>query len=88
MDQNAERFMKLQEEAEDLKTRKIRLEEQCKAKEQELRALIEEIKAEGYDPKQLKKTIEEMEKQLDKDIAEFETGLQEASKELSAIEEG
>ncbi len=85
---DVQKFMELNEQAGELKTRKIRLEEQCKAKETELQKLVAEVKKAGYQPKDLKKVIDEKSAQIEKDIAEFEAALKKASEELAVIEEG
>lgn len=88
MSNDIERYRSLVEKAEDLKTRKIRLEEKCKAKEKELRKLVGEIKDMGFDPQSLKSTIEKMEKEQKEDIDSFDKKIDEISSKLSKIEEG
>lgn len=88
METDVQKFMELTEQANNLKTKKIRIDEQCKAKETELKKLVAEVKKAGYQPNELKKAIDEKSAQIEKDIAEFETALQKVSEELSAIEEG
>lgn len=88
MEANVQKFMELTEQANELKTRKIRLDEQCKAKEADLKKLVAEVKKAGYQPNELKKVIDEKSAQIEKDILKFETELKKVSEELSEIEEG
>jgi len=88
MDNETQKFIDLKMTQEELKTKKIRLEEQCKNKETELKALITEIKAAGYEPKDLKAVIQKKEAEIKDEMSLFETSLQEVSKKLSVIEEG
>lgn len=88
MDADAQKFMELTQKADELKTKKIRIEEQCRSKEAELKKLVAEIKKAGFQPNELKKVIDEKSAQIEKDIAEFEASLQKVSKDLSTIEEG
>lgn len=88
MEANVQKFMELTEQANELKTRKIRLDEQCKAKEADLKKLVAEVKKAGYQPNELKKVIDEKSAQIEKDILKFEAELKKVSEELSEIEEG
>lgn len=88
METEAQKFIDLNKKADDLKTKKIRIEEQYKSKESELRRLILEIKNAGYEPKNLKKVIEEKSEEINKKIKEFESQLNDLSKKLFTIEEG
>ena len=88
MNLDAQRFMQLTEKQNELKTKKIRIEEQCKAKEAELKKLVAEVKQAGYQPNELKKVIDEKSAKIEKAVAEFDSLLEEVSKELSSIEEG
>jgi uncharacterized tellurite resistance protein B-like protein len=86
MTDQVERFKALEKKRQELQTKKIRLEEQYNAKREALSAIIAEVKKAGYDPKTLKKTIADMETKLKQDIDTFESDLDKASKQLSAIE--
>lgn len=88
MDADVQKFMELTQKADELKTKKIRIEEQCRSKETELKKLVAEIKEAGFQPNELKKVIEEKAAQIEKDVAEFEATLQKVSQDLSVIEEG
>lgn len=88
MDADVQKFMELTQKADELKTKKIRIEEQCRSKETELKKLVAEIKKAGFQPNELKKVIEEKTAQIEKDVAEFEATLQKVSQDLSVIEEG
>jgi uncharacterized protein (UPF0335 family) len=88
LNDETEKFMSLKTTQEELKTKKIRLEEQCKNKELELKNLIKEIKEAGYEPNELKAIIQKKETDIKEDLSKFETSLQGVSKQLSAIEEG
>lgn len=88
MEKEAQVFLALKKTQDELKTKKIRLEEQCKNKEQELKNLVKEIKDAGYEPNELKAVIQEKDKEIKEELVVFETALKEVSKKLSAIEEG
>lgn len=88
MEKEAQVFLALKKTQDELKTKKIRLEEQCKNKEQELKNLVKEIKDAGYEPNGLKTVIQEKDKEIKDELVVFETALKEVSKKLSAIEEG
>lgn len=88
MDADTQKFMELTQKADELKTKKIRIEEQCRSKESELKKLVAEIKKAGFQPNELKKVIDEKSAQIEKDIAEFEASLEKVSQDLSTIEEG
>ena len=81
-----DKFKKLCEEKSSLEKRKIRLEEQFKAKKEALTKLVKEIKTAGYDPNNLKAIIQEKEEGLLKSIGEFEGKIKEASAKLASIE--
>lgn len=81
-----DKFKKLCEEKSSLEKRKIRLEEQFKAKKEALTKLVKEIKTAGYDPNNLKTIIQDKEKDLLKSIEDFEGKIKEASSKLASIE--
>lgn len=86
MSAEVDRFMELEKKENELKTRKIRLEEQLKAKKQALTELIKEIKAAGYDANDLQK-LRAAKKQEAKDkLEKYEQNLNKLSEELSKIE--
>lgn len=82
-----DKFIELEEKLENVKTRKIRLEEQYKNKSQSLREVVDKIKKYGYDPKDLKNVIAKKEEDLKKQIKEFEDKLEKVSDQLSQIED-
>jgi uncharacterized protein (UPF0335 family) len=84
--EQVERYMKIEEKLKDVSTRKIRVEEQYKAKKNDLKDLIEEIKKEGYNPNELKSVIEGLEKEFNDELEVFEKTLEEISGKLSKIE--
>lgn len=88
MEKEAQVFLALKKTQDELKTKKIRLEEQCRNKEQELKNLVKEIKDAGYEPNELKTVIQEKDKEIKDELVVFETALKDVSKKLSAIEEG
>ena len=88
MDSEIQKFIELTKKADELKNKKIRIDEQCKTKETELKNLVADLKKEGYQPNELKKVIDEKSAQIEKDISEFEVALQKASQDLAIIEEG
>jgi uncharacterized protein (UPF0335 family) len=86
MNDQIEQFRNLNEQLKTLSEKKIRLEEQYKAKKEALTNLIVEIKAKGYDPKKLGEVIKEKEKELNNSIEEFKKELEKVSAELTEIE--
>jgi uncharacterized protein (UPF0335 family) len=88
METEAQKFLNLKKTQDELKTKKIRLEEQCKNKEEDLKKIVKEIKDAGYEPNELKTVIQTKEKELKEEMTVFETALQDISKKLSTIEEG
>lgn len=83
---NLEEFVELQKRREELRTKKIRLEEQYKSKKKALTELVEEIKSQGYDPSKLKDIIAQKEKDLTSSIEEFKSAVEKASAQLAEIE--
>lgn len=81
-----EKFMELESKLKELETKTIRIEEQFKARKQDLADLVREIKDAGYDPNALKQTIAEKEEEVKVKLIEFEKQLEEASQQLSKIE--
>lgn len=88
METDAQKFLNLKKTQDELKTKKIRLEEQCKNKEEDLKKIVKEIKDAGYEPNELKAVIQTKEKEIKDEMAIFDASLQEVSKKLSTIEEG
>ena len=86
MSVEVKKFMELCDTLKNLETRKIRLEEQFKAKKETLTELVKQIRAEGYDPNSLKDVIVEKETELQKEVDEFEKALNTASEELAKAE--
>lgn len=86
MNDQIEQFRILSEQLKTLSEKKIRLEEQYKAKKEALTNLIVEIKEKGYDPKKLNEVIQEKEKDLNDSIEEFKKELEKVSAELTEIE--
>ena len=88
MDSETEKFTNLKKMQSDLQTKKIRFDEQCKNKEQDLRDLVKEIKDNKYEPNELKSIIQKKEAEIKDELALYEEQLASVSKQLSAIEEG
>jgi uncharacterized tellurite resistance protein B-like protein len=84
--EQVEKYIELQEKLQDVSNRKIRIEEQYKAKKQALKELITDIKKEGHEPNELKKVISDMEKEFDSELSKFEGDLNNISNKLSKIE--
>jgi len=84
--EQVEKYMELEEKLKDVSTRKIRIEEQYKSKKSDLKELIDEIKGEGYNPKELKSIIATLEKEFDQELKDFESSLDKISSQLSKIE--
>ncbi len=81
-------FEELGKRARTVADKKSSLKGQFEAKKQELTALIDDIKAAGYDPKNLKEEKDKIERSLveqiaayDKDLTEIETALKELEPE-------
>ena len=81
-----ERFQKLEESIDSLKSRKIRLEERFNAKREKLEALVNEITEKGYDPKNLATIKQEKEEELKRVLDEIEKSVEEVAEKLNAIE--
>jgi mannitol/fructose-specific phosphotransferase system IIA component (Ntr-type) len=88
MDLETEKFLSLKKLQAELSTKKIRFDEQCKNKEQDLKTLVQEIEAKGYKPNELKSIIQKKETEIKEELATYESELANVSKQLSAIEEG
>ncbi len=88
MDLETEKFLNLKKLQGELTTKKIRFEEQCKNKEQDLKTLIQEIESKGYKPNELKSIIQKKEVEIKEELATYESELNNVSKQLTAIEEG
>jgi DNA repair exonuclease SbcCD ATPase subunit len=86
MKDQIERFKELNETFKSLSEKKIRLEEQFKARKKALSELITEIKDAGYDPTKLNDVIKEKEISLKTAIGDFEAELQEVSSKIAEIE--
>jgi len=84
--EQVEKYMELEKKLKDVSTRKIRIEEQYKAKKKDLKDVIDEIRGEGYDPKDLKNVIAGLESEFNKELKSFEATLNEISEKLSKIE--
>jgi chromosome segregation ATPase len=67
-------------------SKKAKLQGQLEAKKQELVALNEEIQAAGYDPKNLKKEKERVERSLAQELDAFERDLQEVETAIASFE--
>jgi len=86
MSDNVERYMVLQKKVEELKSQKIRLEEQHKNKKQALTEIVEKIKALGIEPNQLKTVIAEKENEIMDKLNSFEKEVEDVSRQLSSIQ--
>lgn len=87
MSSTVEQFIELKKKGEDLKARKIRLEEQAKAVEKQATELVKEIKAKGYDYKKLPEILKEKQKELDEAVQSYQEALTLASKQIREVEE-
>ena len=88
MDIETEKFLSLKKLQAELSTKKIRFDEQCKNKEQDLKTLVQEIESKGYKPNELKSIIQKKETEIKEELSTYESELANASRQLSAIEEG
>ena len=86
MDDLSKRVTKIKEKSDKLNERKIRLEERLKSEKASLAKVVQEIKDKGYDPKKLKKTAEEKEKELREVVDKISTALDKAEEALDEIE--
>jgi hypothetical protein len=86
MKDQIEHFRKLNQNLKKLSEKKIRFEEQLRAKKQAFIELKREIELEGYDPAKLSDIIKEKEAALKVGIADFEDTLTKVSDQLSEIE--
>lgn len=87
MSSTVEQFIELKKKGEDLKARKIRLEEQAKAVEKQATELVKEIKAKGYDYKKLPEILKEKQKELDEAVQSYQEALTLAAKQIREVEE-
>ena len=87
MEDQVAKFKKLQESAEELKTKKITLDTKYKAKKEALRDVVQEVKDMGIDPNKLGQVIKEKEVELATEIGAFEKEVTEVSAKLAKIEE-
>lgn len=86
MANDLEKFQELKQKAKELDTKKIRLEEQYKAKKKALSDIVKKIGEAGYKPNELKAAIKEKESEFAKLVSELEKNLNEAAQQLEEIE--
>ena len=86
MKDNIEHFRELNDSLKNLSEKKIRFEEQLKAKKKDFVALKKQIEDAGYDPTKLDSIINQKEETLKSSITDFEKKLDKVSKQLSEIE--
>ena len=82
-----EKFMELKETQRKNIEKKIRIEERLKTESESLRKLIAEITTSGYDPKKIKETLAEKEKEFKEKMDSFEADVKKVSEELAKIED-
>jgi chromosome segregation ATPase len=86
MANDLEKFQELKQRAKELDTKKIRLEEQYKAKKKALSEIVKKIGDAGYKPNELKNVIKEKESEFSKLVSELEENLDKAAQTLEEIE--
>lgn len=86
LDQIRARITDLEKRYKVVSSKKAKLQGQLEAKKQELVALKEEIEAAGFDPKNLKKEKERIERALVADLDAFESDLQEVEAAIASFE--
>jgi chromosome segregation ATPase len=86
LDQIKARLADLEKRHAACSSSKSKLEGQLDAKRQELVALKGEIEAAGYDPRQLKKAMEQAQNDLVAAMDEFEQNLAEVEKAIASFE--
>jgi len=82
-----ERFMELKETHRKNLEKKIRIEERLKTESENLKKLMSEITAAGYDPKKIRETLAEKEKEFKEKMESFEADVNRVSEELAKIED-
>lgn len=80
------KYQSIQKSIEQAKDLKARLEERKKNTEKQLTALVEKIKAAGYDPKKLKEIRDKKLAELQELVAEKEKEVKEVLEKLRAID--
>ena len=87
-DQIQKQIESLQTRHQKVTARKAELAGELKAKKDELSALIEEIKAAGYDPKSLKQAREDSQLELERLMTVFDKDLTDIETALNTYEKG
>jgi len=82
-----EKFVELKETQRKNKEKKIRIEERLKTESENLKKLMAEITAAGYDPKKIKETLAGKEKEFKEKMDSFEADVKKVSEELAKIED-
>lgn len=83
---SAEKLQEIKNRKEALSGRLNRIQGVKDATETALRAVVEEIKAKGYDPKTLNSVVAEKEAQFEADITAYTEALNKAETAIVAIE--
>ena len=86
MKDQIELFRSLNDKLNGLNEKKIRFEEQLKAKRKDFQALRKDIEEGGYDPTKLSEIIKSKEEKIKVSISDFESKLNKVSEQLSEIE--
>ena len=81
-----QKFNEIKEKFDQLTNKKIRFEERLNSEKERLEKILSEIKAKGYDPKNLSGIKEQKESELKAKLAEFTQKLSEAEKIINSIE--
>jgi len=82
-----ERFKKIQDNIEEISSKKIRLDERYRAQRAQLESLISEITSKGFDPKKLSETRQQKEEELKQLLDKLEKDIFDLNEKLKAIEE-
>jgi uncharacterized protein (UPF0335 family) len=80
------KYQTIQKDLEEAKTLRTQLEERKKNVEKQLTTLVDKIKAQGYDPKNLKKIRDEKVEELTKLVTEKESEVKEVLNKLKTID--
>jgi uncharacterized protein (UPF0335 family) len=86
MQEDIQKFAKLQEQNKKNQELKIRLEERLKSEKEALQKVLGEVSKAGYDPKNLKAVLAEKTQEFKDSLSKFEKNVLEVSEQLNAIE--
>jgi 2C-methyl-D-erythritol 2,4-cyclodiphosphate synthase len=82
----SQKWSRLKEKRAALVSKQDQIRGRLDAEKEQLKKLIDEIKAKGYDPKNLGAVIQEKEEKLKRDVAEFEARLIDVETKLKSFE--